>query len=227
MGYSIKGGKVVRDQAAQADAGFEKFRAQAKRTFEGMSDRDIGEAWMRGSAWTASGAEAMVIHKPGQTPRRSESDIHVSLRYGALAFEAFISPELLREAIDGWQRGAAEWIANVEKQTGRRHGLREMTRHTILKELIEHNHGRGDTAAMLTGATGWLATTGPAGDVITKFDAKALHYEITDIADSAGRPGHNFRLVLNCDDEPLPDWIQEMPSPFDATANENEGEPSR
>jgi hypothetical protein len=53
---------------------------------------------MRGQAWDASGAQGMVIHKDGDTPQRSANDIRVSVSYGDMAFKAFISPELLRQA---------------------------------------------------------------------------------------------------------------------------------
>jgi hypothetical protein len=51
----------ARARAAQKDKGFDDYKAEARRVRPRISDRELGEAWMRGQAFTASGAESMVI----------------------------------------------------------------------------------------------------------------------------------------------------------------------
>jgi hypothetical protein len=215
-----------RAQAAQTrlDKGFEEFQRQAKRTFAAMSDRDIGAAWMRGQAWEASGAEAMVLHKPGETRKRSDTDIRVSVTYGNLKFRAFVTLEDFTQIVGQWPQIVDEFNATVERQGGKRHDTREATRGLILKEMIHYDHVQGEPAAALTAAIGWLATTSPAGGIFTRADVpyRALHYEITDIM-MDGRRANNFRLVLGNweDDEPLPEVVRATPSPFDDATKED------
>jgi hypothetical protein len=89
---------------------------------------------------------------------------------------------------------------------------RAYTRKMILQSLIEQQYP--DEAVLPTSATLWLATTLPTGAFISDGTYKGVHYEITEIADRNGHHGHNFRLVLMRDNEPLPDLVHTLPSPF-------------
>jgi hypothetical protein len=56
----------ARARAAQKDKGFENYQAEARRVHPKISDRELGEAWMRGQVFTGSGADSVVIHETGQ-----------------------------------------------------------------------------------------------------------------------------------------------------------------
>ena len=202
----------ARARAAGKDKGFDAFVRQARRSFSQIPDRTVGEAWMRGQAWEASGADAMVIHPTGQPRGRLPDDMQVSLSYGALRFKAFIAPTMLREAVEGWGKLVEFVIKEAAKEGTHASDQRHVTRCCIIEWLIDHAYVDGDTAALLTSAVLWLATTTPAGQSIG--DYKSVHYEITDILDPTGRKGNNFRLVLGQEqDEPIPGWVNEVPSP--------------
>jgi hypothetical protein len=198
----------ARAASAQIDKGFEAYRAQAKRAFRDLDDKKIGEYWMRGQAWTATGADAMVVHRPGETPERHDDDIAVSATYGDLKFKAFISKPLLHEGTEHWRNFITDFAANNKP-----HDPRAGSRTFILRILIEQSHTRGDEAAMMVAAIGWLTATSPAGPLFEGGESPPrIHYEITDITDGAGRRGQNFRLVLNnAPDAPLPEWVKTAP----------------
>ena len=84
------------ERAAGVDAGFTDYRAQAQRAFPKISDREMGEAWMRGQAWAASGAKSMVVRERGGAPEPSAADVGVSARYGDLELKVYVNPEELR-----------------------------------------------------------------------------------------------------------------------------------
>jgi hypothetical protein len=106
----------VRARAAGKDKGFEALVRQARRSFSTISDRAVGEAWMRGEAWKASGAEGMTIHSIGEAPAPHQpDDIHVSLAYGDLRFKAIVPLRLLRQQIDGWVKLLDVLLAEAAK----------------------------------------------------------------------------------------------------------------
>ena len=87
-----------------------------------------------------------------------------------------------------------------------------MTRSCILEWLIGDSYVNGDTAALLTSAVLWLAMSTPPGSFIGQL-YRAVHYEITDIVDPAGRKANNFRLALGQEpDEPIPEWVHDVHS---------------
>ena len=180
------------------DQGFAEFRRRAKYSFPGMRDQDIRSAWKRGSA------KVHVLRCQCQ----DASDIYVSLSYGALHFKSVVGHEKLHELVDKWQH---QIVGDADP--------RAYTKTAILKCLIGQDHQ--EYAVTITAATLWLAMTALAQQTTVTWDAisdgtyKGVHYEITEIADRNGRHGHNFRLVLMPDDEPLPDLVHTLPSPFD------------
>jgi hypothetical protein len=193
----------ARAASAKIDKGFEDYRAQARRAFPGIDDKKIGEAWMRGQIWTAIGADAMIIHCPGEAPARHDDDVTVSATWGALEFKAFISRKLLHESIEQWGKFITDFAAGDSL-----HDPRAYTRAVILHILIEQRHVRGDGATMLVAAIAWLTATLSAAK--TLFGAgrspRRIHHQITDTTD-----GQNFRMVLDSSDGPFPEWIKTAP----------------
>jgi hypothetical protein len=184
-----------RARAASMDKGFAGYGAQARRVFLSISDRDLGEGWMRGQAWSASAADGMVIHKKGEPAVRSATDIVVSMTYGSLKFKAVVDPDRLRDCVAEWQRVLDEVL---EPGADRR----EASRRFILDRLVKQQYVDGDAVGTMTAAFAWLIAGSPAGQIFTKSDCPftRLHYEITDIEDDTGRRGQNFRLVLGSAD---------------------------
>jgi hypothetical protein len=175
------------------DKSFAEFRRRAKCSFPGMSDQVIRSTWKRGR----HSAKVHVLRCQCQ----DASDIYVSLSYGELHFKSVIGREKLHELADQWQ----QHIAGAPDP-------RAFTNMAILKCLIGQDQ---EYAVTLTAATLWLAmkATTFTWDAISDGTYKGVHYEITEIADRNGH-GHNFRLVLMRDDEPLPDLVHTLPSPF-------------
>jgi hypothetical protein len=196
-----------RRAAASADKGFGGYRAQARRASPDISDRELGEAWMRGQAWSASGAEGMAVHERGEPSRaRRDDDVLVSMSHGSgMHFKAWIAPDLLRVSVAQWGRVLDEALKPGLDRRG-------MSRCFILDRLVKQ-HYDGDTAGMMVAAIAWLIAGSPAGEIFMATDCPhtRFHYEITDIADDSGRRGQNFRLVLGHADEPLPDLVHVMP----------------
>jgi hypothetical protein len=100
------------------------------------------------------------------------------------------------------------------------HNTRVFSRGFILKLLAEQGYlVAGHDAGALAGAIVWVAATSSAGSIITEdCPYTRLHYEISHIVDAeTGRRGHNFRLLIDNTDAPIPDWVKEMPpSPVNA-----------
>jgi hypothetical protein len=202
-------------RAASVDKGFEEYCAQARRAFHLISDQQLGAGWMHCQACTASGADAMMIHADGAPPKHSDDDVIISVSYGSLRFKAFIGKQLLHEAIKDWGRVMNETAAKYLT-----HNTRAFSRGFILKLLAEQGYlVAGHDAGALAGAIAWVAATSSAGSIITEdCPYTRLHYEISDIVDAeTGRRGHNFRLLIDNTDAPIPDWVKEMPpSPVNA-----------
>jgi hypothetical protein len=192
-------------RAAGMDKGFGGYRAQARRASPNISDRELGEAWMRGQAWSASGADGMVIHKKGEPAPRGANDVTVSMTYGSLRFKAFVNPGLLRSGVAQWGQVLDELLVPEPKRRG-------MSRSFILDRLVTQHCTDGDTAGMMVAAIAWLiAGVLSAIFMATDCPYTLFHYEITDIVDDNGRRGQDFRLVLDTAGEPLPDVVHEMP----------------
>jgi hypothetical protein len=201
----------ARARAASMDKGFSSYRAQARRAFPDITDRDLGESWMRRQAWLASGIDCVVIHKKGENPiARSTSDVVVSVAYGSLEFRAVIDPDLFRVGAAGWERKLAAGLDAGMFEPG--DDRREVSRRFILGCLVTQRYGEVD-AARMAAAVSWLIAGSPAGEIFTGADCPftRFHYEITDIEDDSGRRGQNFRLVLGSADEPLPDVVHVLP----------------
>ena len=178
-------------RAAEIEKGFAGYRAQARRAFPSISDRDLGEGWMRGQAWAAGGADGMIIHRPGIPAVHNAGDVLVSMTYGKLKFRAIVDPQLLRQSGVQWGQVLNSTLAPETDKRG-------ATRHFILDRLVNQHHSDGDTAGMMVAAFAWLIAGSPAGEVFTRADCpySRFHYEITDIEDDTGRRGQNFRGSL-------------------------------
>jgi hypothetical protein len=196
-------------KAAQSDKGFEDYKAQARRASPSISDRGLGEAWMRGQAFTASGAESMVIHEIGQAPQPPSSDDWlIMLTYESVSFKAFVPARLFDEG-----------IANLEKYViPMLHAkgvvdLRAEARQYLLDMLVE-NKGitDGNIAALMAATVGWLVKSSDIGQFITRDNLpRTLHYNITTFMVD-GRRAVNFRLLLGIGhDGTIPDWVKAMP----------------
>jgi hypothetical protein len=199
----------ARARGAGADKGFDRYRAQARRAFPKVDDRQLGEAWMRSQAFTASGAAFHVIHKKGEPRTSADGDWTISLKYGPLAFKAVITPALFKECIDEWKNNIIP-----EMQKAGRHNLRSAARAYIIEMLVSYQHTDGDTAALVVAAVAWLAATSEVGFMITAADnaVQSVHYEITDIVGPNGERGNNFRLMLNYDpDDPTSESMAKAP----------------
>jgi hypothetical protein len=198
-------------KAAQTDKGFDDYKVEARQASPGISDRELGEAWMRGQAFTASGAESMVIHLVGEQPRPpSDDDWLISLAYASLSFKAFMPAALFDQA-----------IADVEKhvitamQAKGVVDLRAEARQWLLDMLLE-NKGKtdGNIAALMAATVGWLVKS---STVIAPFISQArgpirsLHYDITTFMVD-GRRALNFRLLLGVGrGGTIPDWVKTAP----------------
>lgn len=125
----------ARARAAAVDKGFAGYCAQARRAFPFIRDRDLGEAWMRGQVWSASGADGMVIHKKGEPTVRNATDILVSMTYGSLKFRAVADPDLLHACVAEWERV----LELLEPAADRR----EASRRFILAGLVKQRHDSG------------------------------------------------------------------------------------
>src|SRR5262249_8287471 len=72
--------------AAGRDKDFEAYQAMYRHAFHVVSERDIGEGYMRGEVAKINGVEQVVIHPLGGSPTpATETDIHLSARYRSSA----------------------------------------------------------------------------------------------------------------------------------------------
>jgi hypothetical protein len=178
----------TRERAAGVDTGFTDYRAQAQRAFPKISDRDLGNAWMRGQAWAASGAKSMVVRERGGAPEPSAADVCVSARYGDTELQVFVNPEELRDCIAAWERVLnKESVPKAERQT--------VSEQYVLAHLVHQDQGDGRKTGVAMAALAWLIAGSPIGDAITKPDSlyRRFHCEITDPPDDdGGRPEFHF-----------------------------------
>jgi hypothetical protein len=201
----------ARKAQAKADKGFEDYTAEARRVHPKISDRTLGESWMRSQAFTASGADSMVIHEVGQQPQRpTDDDWLISLAYGSLSFKAFMPAALFNQCIADIEKHVIPELRAMGATD-----VRAEARQWLLDMLIE-NRGKtdGNTAALIAATVGWLVKTSNAvGQFLTEArgPVRSIHYNITTfIVD--GRRALNFRLVLGHDHgTPIPDWIKDLP----------------
>jgi hypothetical protein len=187
-----------RAESSGLDAGFEAYRDKVREVYTTVTEREIGESWMRGEAWAASEADAMIIHRRGETRRHGDDDLTISAKYGSISFTAYVEPNMIGEMVNDW-----DLIIHDMLDGKQRRDPREGTRATILLFLLEHRYTDGDAAAFLTYAIVWLAATSLAGSAITTPDSpvRRLHYEISDITGPQGQRGQNFRLILSQTDD--------------------------
>jgi hypothetical protein len=194
-------------KASQSDKGFDDYIAQARRASPGIDDRELGKGWMRGQAFTASGAESMVIHEFGQEPRPPQDDDWlISLAYESLSFKAYISPTLLDQSIADIEAKVIPILKAKDRRASARQWLLDM--------LIE-NRGKadGNMAALMAATVGWLVKTSAIGETafVPETPIRSIHYDITTF-EVDGRRALNFRLVLGQDHTgTIPDWVKAMP----------------
>jgi hypothetical protein len=178
--------------AAEAETrkGYEEYRRKVRGIYSKVSEREIGEGFMRGEALAASGADGMVIHRPGEPRPRGADDITVSVAYGTFAFRAYVAPWLVPGLLEPWKSIAAEAAEQGDP--------RQYTRGVIIECLVENRHADSEFAATLAGAIMWHAATSPVGAVLETPDHRHrdVHYEITDITAPDGHCSHNFRLMV-------------------------------
>jgi hypothetical protein len=157
-----------RRAATSADKGFGGYRAQARRASPDVSDRELGEAWMRGQAWSASGAEGMAVHEKGEPSRaRRDDDVLVSMSYGSgLHFKAWIAPDLLRVSVAQLGRVLDEALKPGLDRRG-------MSRCFILDRLVKQ-HYDGDTRSPTS------PTTAAGADKISAW-SWATHEPLPDL----------------------------------------------
>jgi hypothetical protein len=184
----------ARARASGLDKSFEDYKTKVRNSYSASAtDREIAEGYMRGEAWKASGAVAMILHPPGEPctqPR--EGDLIVSVKYDAISFCAYVSPAMVTILMTGWEEILAS--INQKKPSDRR----EATRGIILECLIEHRYTDGNIAAMLASALIWLAVTSPVAFIFIGGELdRDIHYEITD----TGLGQRNFRPMTHGGEE--------------------------
>ena len=156
---------------------------------------------MRGEWAKAEGFDTLIMHMPGEEPRRHEDEIRLTLTYGDKAFRALVPPDLIEESISGWERT----LKDVEiPPSGTRRGF---TFCAVMHGLL--TNALGDTPGVVGHAGGvvasgalWLIFTGEMGPVIRANKHRDLTYEITDKplppdAPPGTKPSRNWRLLTS------------------------------
>jgi hypothetical protein len=205
---------------ASADKGFAEYRDLYRKAFltSSVSDREIGEGWMRGEKVKAENYEYMTLHAVDQSPPPpADDDFFVSVGYNKQIFAA---------------RGAAKdrdllvkmWISFIDQL--RQQNSKLLTgddradARSFIFEMVLGNQAwdDGTKAALTAGAIAWLVKTSPAGATFgdPHFAHKIAHYQISDQTEltADGRRARNFRLSLMNDYSeldaqktvPLPRW---------------------
>jgi len=204
--------------AAGRDKDFEAYQAMYRHAFHVVSERDIGEGYMRGEVAKINGVEQVVIHPLGGSPTpATETDIHLSARYRSQRFVARVQHEHFRTLVDQWPNFVVALAAHMkgDKRNPVTSDQRSDAR-SFLFEMIVDNGWQNDPlkAALTASAMAWLTSTSPVGATIGHFH-RVAHYEITDQDElsASGRRARNYRLVLARDmesfvlpDLPVPKW---------------------
>jgi hypothetical protein len=196
-------------KAAHTDHGFADFSAHLRQVRAKLSDREIGESWMRSEAFKVAGADSILVHEIGQQPKQSDDDWLISLAYETLRFKAYVPAAVFERSIGDIEKHIVPTLA-AKTFEAKRAGARQ-----FLFDMLLENKGLtdGTMAAWMAATIGWLVKTSDIGEMISAAGVqyRSLHYEITTPTFS-GRKALNFRLVLQeGHDDTLPDWVKQMP----------------
>lgn len=162
-----------------SEPGFAEYAAELRSIFPHLSDQDIGKAWMRGEWAKAQGFDTLLVHRPGEKPRRHEDEIHLALIYGDKAFRAVIPPDLVEELISGWERTLKE--VAMPPAGEERWFTFYAVKHGLLTNAIGDTPGVVEHAgAIMVAGTLWLIFTGEMGPAIRESKHRRFTYQITD-----------------------------------------------
>lgn len=168
-----------RSATDRLDPGFDAFRADLQTSFPGMSDRTVGEAWMRNDVKDLpAGSPAAWRHMPGT--------LTVQIAYKAASISAAIRPS----DVDGI---VAEWASQLSKYATQE--PRVLSRGLVVEGLATNQHNDRQGALLVLHAAIWLIMTlnptAQLSELVARGDAQLL-CDITDLA-----PGKfNFRMGI-------------------------------
>lgn len=91
-----------------ADPGFEGYRATLRSIFAGVTDREAGEAWMRGQEWTASRSNILVLHQTGEKADPDGDKITIGIVYGKHAFAVAVPVTQIDHLVEEWPGSSPE-----------------------------------------------------------------------------------------------------------------------
>jgi hypothetical protein len=192
---------------------FEDYRNLYRKAYRKGTDRQIGEAWMRGAA--AEDVKYMIVHPSDEPPPSpSDDDLFFSVAYGPQRFLARAAKRNLPSLVAQWP----DFIRQLREQGDGEPLITDDARHDareFIFSMVLDNHAQGDgTWGTLTAsAVAWLVSTSPAGAALGAAH-KVTHYEITDQAGPAvnGKRARNFRLALLNDLSELTE-LKNLPPP--------------
>jgi hypothetical protein len=196
---------------------FANYRDLLHRVAKNLSEREVGEAFMRGEAVKVTGIEFMVVHSTNEAPSPlAEDDVWLSMRYKNLMFRARIAHRSWPQLADVWTKAYADMKAYARGASSRftfGKDPRADARQFIFEMLVENRcWSHGDLGALSASAIAWLAVGSGIGEAvrvgIEQKVHRGIHYEIAENPTAstdpkvmqtrpAGAKGlRNFRLML-------------------------------
>lgn len=170
---------------------FKDYNSAYRRAFKRVTDREIGEGFMRSEAVKADGVTGMILHPNGTAPPpAAQCDVTIGAAYGAQRFEARARTADINALETSWPSFVEQIRALPNTPvTG---DARSDARQFIFEMLMgNYPHSDGTLAALTASAIVWLARTLAVGLAVGETH-KAIHYEITD----TGPGTRNYRLML-------------------------------
>jgi hypothetical protein len=138
---------------AQTDRGYETHRANLRRLFPGLKEREIGLSWMR-----AQGAGADVPHSEPEAAPSMPGHVLIHLLYGeGGSLSAALPVDKIADAINAWNAITAK----LDPETRRRDVQSFIFRAMATKQHVIQEQANG----IMTLALG-LAFTSPAGPAL-------------------------------------------------------------
>jgi hypothetical protein len=182
-------------QGASADQGFAEYRDRVRKHFPKIKDMEIGKGWMRGEALKTESGTVLLIHRPGEAPRRSDDEVTLWVSYAQDRFTAIVPPDLLDVLCGDWESVMRQALPPTDDP-------RSATRNVVMEWLLTHAevHPAGAVnhpGAIMAAAIAWLLLSGPMGSLAKMAMRTGTHRQVGfAITDLPGERNYNWRTMM-------------------------------
>jgi hypothetical protein len=139
------------------DPGFYDYQAQLRSIFPSITDKDIGEGWMRGEVKKAQDGDLLVLHPHGEEVKRGDNEIFLGIRFKKKVFKACIpDPSVIDRMVGDWDK-IVEMLQRVAPSDDPRGETRQLILNWLLTNRDVDVPGKQNhTGAIMATAMVWL-----------------------------------------------------------------------